>query len=163
MALRVYPASGVLDYVAKRVDAVSAATGRLGKLVRSSHRVALDEEADASIDGRFYVDATRVYSVQKSTSPTEIVRRLDGVVEVGYFVGGGRSNKLTVAQRATSDAQVIVDALHDTRNAYDHDETGIRMITCDRSDARRLRSGPRHEVWGIGFTAEWWSAIEVTP
>lgn len=150
-------ASGVIAHLQTFVDGLGGFSTKGGKLRSSRYRLALLDEPDTGIEGRFYVDM-RAMRVTQAFGAGENWRIADATIQVGYVVQGGRENAITVAMRAADDMQRLAD-LVENPVWYDQDKTGIRKVF-DVKAARITVDGHR-EIWGLALSVEWAAPIIV--
>lgn len=153
-------ASDVARWVAARVATISSASSKSKKLVESTYRLALAEEPDAALDGRFYVDVSAIKgpAEMRHHGRREMTWQAQVIVEVGYYVGGGRDGRgslQAVANRGADDGMVIADVVENPA-FYDSARTGIRRAIFDPGGgAKRIASQDNFEVWATAFIVEW--------
>lgn len=154
---------GVIDYVVERVGMIRDASTTDKKFTESLYRVAISEEPDSAIDGKFYVDLRAVRPKAGGRHFGTGISTFIGefVIEVGFRRSGGHKtgDGKTIARRAAADCQKIADVVEDPSSNYNSAKTGIRTITFAQQGAARVVSQPGREVWAVRFTAEWDSAI----
>lgn len=134
---------------------ITGASSLDGTLTPSSYRFPLNEEPDAALDGRYFVDVHSVDPHQRVYGTGENITAAQLVVNVAYHRGGGTmagGDRESTLRRAGDDAMHIGDVCDDPANR-NADVSGIREVRYEGS--RRVLDMSRGEIWENRFWAQW--------